>query len=122
MTASSPTPPARPRARPVKAAEASLAEAERNLARLLGSAASAADKNQAIPAAQDAIIKAKRAVTAARAARDAIPAKIAVNQAHPGAQRPRTSRAVACLIEELNATPPRIPGDPRPITYCLAAS
>ena len=175
----------------VKAAEASLAEAERNLARLLGSAASAADKNQAIPAAQDAIIKAKRAVTAARAARDAIPAKIAVNQAHPGAQRallrarrrclqmvlrllaanaelwlagrlnaylrdndeyraitrhllhqpghiayhpdaitvtldppdsPRTSRAVACLIEELNATPPRIPGDPRPITYRLAAS
>ena len=174
----------------VKAAEAGLADAERNPAQLLASAQSAAQKNKAIPAAQDAITRAKRAVTAARAARDAMPAKIAVNQARPGAQRAllharrrglqmvlrllaanaelwlagrlnaylrdpdeyraitrhllhqpghiayhpgaitvtldppasaRTGRALACLIEELNATPPRMPGDPRPITYRLAA-
>ena len=174
----------------VKAAEAGLADAERTLAQLLAAAQSAAQKNKAIPAAQDAITRAKQAVAAARAARDAIPAKIAVNQARPGAQRAllsarrrglqmvlrllaanaelwlagrlnaylrdldeyraitrhllhqpghiayhhdaitvildppgsaRTSRALACLIEELNATPPRMPGDPRPITYRLAA-
>ena len=34
--------------------------------------------------------------------------------AHPQA-------GLACLIEELNATPPRMPGDPPPITYSLAA-
>jgi hypothetical protein len=174
----------------VKAAEAGLAGAERHLAQLLAAALTAADKNKAIPAAQDAITRAKQAVTAAKAARDAIPAKIAVNQAHPGAQRAllrarrrglqmvlrllaanaelwlagrlnaylrdldeyraitrhllhqpghiayhhgaitvildppasaRTGRALACLIEELNAAPPRMPGDPRPITYRLAA-
>ena len=177
--------------RAVKAAEAGLAGAERNLAQLLASTLTAADKNKAIPAAQDAITRAKQAVAAARAARDAIPAKIAANQAHPGAQRAllharrrglqmvlrllaanaelwlagrlnaylrdndeyraitrhllhqpghiayhhdaitvtldppasaRTGRALACLIEELNATPPRMPGDPRPITYRLTAS
>jgi hypothetical protein len=175
----------------VKAAEASLADAERNLAQLLAAAIGAAEKNKAIPAAGDAITQAKRAVAAARNTRDAIPAKIAVNQAHPGAQRallrarrrclqmvlrllaanaelwlagrlnaylrdpdeyraitrhllcqpghityqpetitvtldppgtPRISRALACLMEELNATPPRMPADPRPITYRLAAS
>ncbi|HUL26824.1 MAG TPA: transposase [Streptosporangiaceae bacterium] len=175
----------------VKAAEAGLAAAERNLAQLLASTQSAADKNKAIPAAQDAITRAQQALAAARAARDAIPAKIAVNQARPGAQRAllharrrglqmvlrllaanaelwlagrlnaylrdpdeyraitrhllhqpghiayhhdaitvtldppasaRTGRALACLIEELNATPPRMPGDPRPITYRLAAT
>jgi hypothetical protein len=177
--------------RAVKAADASLADAEQHLAQLLASALTAVEKNKAIPAAQDAITRAKQAVAAARAARDAIPAKIAVNQAHPGAQRAllsarrrglqmvlrllaanaelwlagrlnaylrdldeyraitrhllhqpghiayhhdaitvildppgsaRTGRALACLIEELNATPPRMPGDSRPITYRLAAS
>ena len=34
---------------------------------------------------------------------------------------PRTARALALLIEEINATPPRMPGDTRPITYQLAA-
>jgi Transposase protein len=175
----------------VKTAEAGLADAERHLAQLLASAQSAAEKNKAIPAAQDTITRAQQTVTAARAARDAIPAKIAVNQARPGAQRAllharrrglqmvlrllaanaelwlagrlnaylrdpdeyraitrhllhqpghiayhpdaitvtldppdstRTARALACLIQELNATPPRMPGDPRPITYRLAAS
>ena len=34
---------------------------------------------------------------------------------------PRTGRALGLLIEEINATPPRMPGDTRPITYQLAA-
>lgn len=34
-------------------------------------------------------------------------------------QQPRLNRALACLIDELNHTPPRIPGDHRPITYQL---
>ena len=33
---------------------------------------------------------------------------------------PRIARALALLIEEINATPPRMPGDTRPITYQLA--
>ena len=36
----------------------------------------------------------------------------------PGA--PRVARALALLIEEINATPPAMPGDSRPITYHLA--
>ena len=83
--------------RAVKAAEAGLADAERHLAQLLASALTAAEKNKAIPAAQDTITRAQQAVAAARAARDAIPAKIAVNQAHPGAQRALlTPAAAAC--------------------------
>jgi hypothetical protein len=34
---------------------------------------------------------------------------------------PRIARALALLIDEINATPPRMPGDTRPITYQLAA-
>jgi len=34
---------------------------------------------------------------------------------------PRIARALALLAEEINATPPRMPGDTRPITYQLAA-
>ena len=34
---------------------------------------------------------------------------------------PRITRALGLLIEEINATPPRMPGDTRPITYQLAA-
>src|SRR6266851_4642779 len=34
---------------------------------------------------------------------------------------PRIARALGLLIEEINATPPRMPGDTRPITYQLAA-
>ncbi len=30
---------------------------------------------------------------------------------------PRLARALTRLIEEINHTPPRLPGDPRPITY-----
>ena len=34
---------------------------------------------------------------------------------------PRVARALALLIEQINATPPVMPGDTRPITYQLAA-
>ena len=34
---------------------------------------------------------------------------------------PRITRALALLLEEINNTPPRLPGDPRPITYTLTA-
>ena len=33
---------------------------------------------------------------------------------------PRITRALALLLDEINATPPRMPGDTRPITYRLA--
>ncbi|HUY46554.1 MAG TPA: hypothetical protein VMV92_12610 [Streptosporangiaceae bacterium] len=33
---------------------------------------------------------------------------------------PRIARALALLLDEINASPPRMPGDPRPITYQLA--
>jgi hypothetical protein len=32
---------------------------------------------------------------------------------------PRITRALALLLEEINNTPPHLPGDPRPITYTL---
>jgi hypothetical protein len=35
---------------------------------------------------------------------------------------PRVARALAMLLDEINATPPSLPGDHRPITYQLAAS
>jgi transposase len=35
---------------------------------------------------------------------------------------PRVTRALAPLIDQVNATPPRIPGDTRPITYQLTAN
>lgn len=34
---------------------------------------------------------------------------------------PRLTRALALLLDEINQTPPRIPGDPRPLTYTLRA-
>ena len=37
----------------------------------------------------------------------------------PGA--PRVARALALLLEEINATPPSLPGDTRPITYQLTS-
>ena len=46
------------------------------------------------------------------------PAAITVQLDPPGA--PRVARALALLIDEINATPPAIPGDTRPITYQLA--
>ena len=32
---------------------------------------------------------------------------------------PRLTRALTLLLDEINTTPPHIPGDPRPITYTL---
>ncbi len=32
----------------------------------------------------------------------------------------RTATAVQHLLSQLNASPPRMPGDPRPISYALA--
>jgi Transposase protein len=43
------------------------------------------------------------------------PATVTVTLDTPAA--PRITRALRLLIDELNTTPPRIPGDPRPITY-----
>jgi len=46
------------------------------------------------------------------------PQAITVEIQRPGA--PRVARALALLIDEINATPPAMPGDTRPITYQLA--
>jgi len=35
---------------------------------------------------------------------------------------PRVTRALALLLDEINATPPSMPGDTRPITYQLRAA
>ena len=43
------------------------------------------------------------------------PAAITVALEPPG--EPRVARALALLIDEINHTPPAIPGDNRPITY-----
>ncbi|MGH3123333.1 MAG: putative transposase [Streptosporangiaceae bacterium] len=48
------------------------------------------------------------------------PAAITVELQQPGA--PRVTRALALLIDEINHTPPVMPGDTRPITYRLAAN
>ena len=47
------------------------------------------------------------------------PGNITVILQQPG--QPRITRALALLLDEINATPPHIPGDSRPITYHLAA-
>jgi len=47
------------------------------------------------------------------------PATITVQLGRPGA--PRVTRALALLIDEIDATPPAMPGDPRRITCHLAA-
>ena len=48
------------------------------------------------------------------------PATITVTLGAPGA--PRITRALRLLLDELNTTPPQIPGDPRPITYQLRST
>jgi hypothetical protein len=47
------------------------------------------------------------------------PAAITVRLDQP--DEPRVTRALRLLLEEINATPPSMPGDTRPITYQLAA-
>ena len=46
------------------------------------------------------------------------PAAITVTLQQP--RPPRVARALALLIDEINATPPAVPGDTRPITYQIA--
>ena len=46
------------------------------------------------------------------------PETVTVTLAQPA--EPRVARALALLIDEINHTPPALPGDPRPITYHLA--
>ena len=45
------------------------------------------------------------------------PAEISVQLDRPGS--PRVARALELLLDEINATPPAMPGDTRPITYHL---
>jgi transposase len=45
------------------------------------------------------------------------PGTVIVTLAQPA--EPRVARALALLIDQINATPPQIPGDTRPITYQL---
>ena len=47
------------------------------------------------------------------------PAAITVELGQPDA--PRITRALQLLLDEINQAPPSLPGDPRPITYQLAA-
>jgi transposase len=48
------------------------------------------------------------------------PAAITVTLEQPGA--PRIARALSLLIEEINATPPAMPADTRPITYHITTN
>ena len=177
--------------RTVHEAEKTLATAERALAGLLADPAiTAAAKNAAIPGAQKKITRARKAASAAVAARKDIPAKLPASDIDPDARTallrtgrrglqmvlrllahnaehwlsnqlnaylrdddeyraitrqsiirglagtitytpaaitvqlerpgaPRIARALAMLIEEINYTPPVMPGDTRPITYRL---
>jgi hypothetical protein len=179
--------PARKRARTaVTRAETTLADAQRAFAELLHSDLPVAATNAAIPATEEKIDKARRAVARARETLKIIPAKIPANQHDPNAKRailrtqrrslqmvlrllafnaeqwlagrlnayladndeyratlrhllhlggqityttktitvtldtpatPKITRALRLLLDELNTTPPRIPGDRRPITY-----
>ncbi len=47
------------------------------------------------------------------------PATITVQLDQPGS--PQVARALDLLLDEINATPPSLPGDTRPITYQLAS-
>jgi hypothetical protein len=175
----------------VKARASELADAERALAQLLGDRTlTTATLNRRLGPAHAKIEKAKKALTAAQTARDAIPAKLPANQIDPDARRAllrttrrtlqmvlrllayngehwlathlnaylrdndehraitrqtilrglsgtityttdnitvdlqtpdsnRITKALTLLLEEINNTPPHMPGDPRPITYTL---
>ena len=175
----------------VREAEKAPAAAERDLAGLLADPAitPAAKNTRLIPAAQKKITRAEKALAAAQAARDPIPAKLPANLIDPAAKvavlrtrrrglqmvlrllahnaehwlsnqlnaylrdedeyraitrqtiirglagtisstpaaitvtleppgTPRVARAL--LLDEINAQPPSIPGDNRPITYRIA--
>ena len=175
----------------VKTRRNALAEAERALAQLLGDRAlTTATLNHRLGPAHTKIDKAKKALAAAEATRNTVPAKLPANQIDPNAQHAllrttrralqmvlrllayngehwlathlnaylrdpdeyrattrqtvlrglsgtitytqdkitvdlqtptshRVTHALTLLLEEINNTPPHIPGDPRPITYTL---
>jgi hypothetical protein len=175
-----------------KAGNQLTAAREQMAVMLAGPAIPAAAKNtRLIPAAQNTIARAERALAKAEAARDTIPAKLPANVIHPDAKvallrtrrrglqmvlrllahnaghwlsnhlnaylsdddeyraitretiirglagvitytpgavtvqlqqpdQPRVTRALALLLDEINNTPPTLPGDTRPITYHLA--
>jgi hypothetical protein len=178
----------------VRKAEKALARAREDLAGMLGDPAiPAATKNtKLIPAAEKKITKAEKALAAAEAARDKVPARLPANVIDPDAKvallrtcrrglqmvlrllahnaehwlsshlnaylcdddeyraitrqsiirglagtitytpdaitvelqqpdAPRVTRALRLLLDEINQAPPSLPGDPRPITYQLAA-
>ena len=177
----------------VRQAEKALTTARENLAAMLRDPAipAAAKNTRLIPAAQKKITLTERALAAAGAARDKIPAKLPASQIDPEAKRallragrrslqmvlrllahnaehwlsrhliaylqdhdeyraitretiirglagvitytpdaitvrldqpdaPRVTRALMLLLDEINHTPPNMPGDTRPITYQLA--
>jgi len=176
----------------VKTRKTELGDAERALARLLcDRTATVTALNNKLGPAHTKIDQAKKALTHAETARDAIPAKLPANIIDPDARRallrttrralqmvlrllayngehwlagalnaylhdndeyraitratilrgtagtitytphainvelqppdsPRTTRALTLLLQEINNTPPHLPGDPRPITYTLA--
>jgi hypothetical protein len=179
----------------VHQAEKELTAAREHMAVMLADPAipAAAKNTRLIPAAQKEITKAQKALAAARATRDQIPAKLPASQIDPEAKvallrtrrrglqmvlrllahnaehwlsthlnaylqdddeyraitrqtiirglagvitytpaaitvslhqpgQPRVTRALTLLLEEINATPPSMPGDTRPITYQLAGS
>ena len=176
----------------IRRAEKALASARDDYATMLADPAIPAPTKNArlIPTAEKKITKAEQALAAAKAARDAIPAKLPANVIDPGAKvallgtrrrglqmvlrllahnaehwlsshlnaylrdddeyraitretiirglagtitythteitvelqqpdQPRVARALNLLLQEINATPPSMPGDRRPITYRL---
>jgi hypothetical protein len=73
----------------LREAEAALAAAERALAGVISALGlSAAEKNQAIPAAEKKITTARQAVAAAKAALKPIPAKLPASQVTPARRKP----------------------------------
>ena len=178
----------------VRQAEKALAAAREDLAVMLADPAIPASAKNArlIPAAQQKISRSGKTLTAAKAARDKVPAKLPASEIDPDARvallrtgrrglqmvlrllahnaehwlsvhlnaylrdddeyraitretiirglagtithapdaitvrletprPPRVARALALLLDEINAQPPSMPGDTRPITYQLAA-
>jgi transposase len=176
----------------VRTAQNALAAAREDMAAMLGDPAipAVAKNARLIPVAESTITRAGKALAAAEAARDAIPAKLPANVIDPHAQAavlrvgrrglqmvlrllahnaehwlaghlnaylrdddeyraitretiirglagvitytpaaitvrldrpgaPRVARALELLLDEINATPPAMPGDRRPITYHL---
>jgi hypothetical protein len=76
------------------------------------------------PGVHRRIEAATRAVEATKTASRPVPAKILATGLDPNAKRarPRVSRTLQLLKQELNDTPARLPGDRRPLTYQVAGT